>query len=116
MLIKSKEHLCQQDGDYCIKPKEILLFYDVNSVEGFNLRRDVYIRIANLVKQINNLRIEFRLKLVLPPWHNLNHWKNKNIKQFRLDWKNFFDINSLQEYISAIELSDLTFGKKLLKI
>ena len=34
------------------KPKRYLL-YDCNPGEGFNLRRDVYIRITNLVRQLN---------------------------------------------------------------
>ncbi len=29
------------------------LFYDINPSEGFNLRRDVYIRIANLISSLN---------------------------------------------------------------
>ncbi|RNA15640.1 GDP-fucose O-fucosyltransferase 2 [Brachionus plicatilis] len=101
------EQLCQEQGEYCVKPREIFLFYDVNPVEGFNLRRDVYIRVANLVKQINSERRELRLNLVLPPWHNLYHWKTKQIDQSRLDWEYFFDINSLSQYIPVIELSDL---------
>ena len=32
---------------------EKYLFYDINPVEGFNLRRDVYLRIANLIDSLN---------------------------------------------------------------
>ena len=47
--------------DFCFKKDEYLsktryLLYDVNNVEGFNLRRDVYIRVATMV---NNLRYFF---------------------------------------------------------
>ncbi|CAB1347090.1 unnamed protein product [Coregonus sp. 'balchen'] len=41
------------------------LLYDVNPPEGFNLRRDVYIRMASLVK---TLRRHGDWVLVLPPW------------------------------------------------
>jgi hypothetical protein len=36
--------------------KNKYLFYDVNPSEGFNLRRDVYIRIANLVNNLNKYK------------------------------------------------------------
>ncbi|XP_076175466.1 O-fucosyltransferase 2 isoform X2 [Ptiloglossa arizonensis] len=81
------------------------VLYDVNPPEGFNLRRDVYIRVAvfikNLVKQDN----EFKWKLVLPPWGNLYHWQSKHIgSQTQLPWNTFFDIASLQKYVPVIEM------------
>ena len=33
------------------------LFYDVNPGEGFNLRRDVFMRVAVLVKKLNDLGV-----------------------------------------------------------
>lgn len=33
-------------------PSKRYLLYDCNPGEGFNLRRDVYIRMANLVKEL----------------------------------------------------------------
>ncbi|XP_076627644.1 O-fucosyltransferase 2 [Colletes latitarsis] len=81
------------------------IFYDVNPPEGFNLRRDVYVRVAvfmrNLIKQNN----KFKWKLVLPPWGNLYHWQSKHIgSQMQLPWNTFFDIGSLQKYVPVIEM------------
>ena len=45
------------------------ILYDTNPGEGFNLRRDVYIRIANLVKGLNEVEerestdVEYRVVL-----------------------------------------------------
>lgn len=81
------------------------ILYDVNPSEGFNLRRDVYIRIAVFLKKLIERDKEFQWQLVLPPWGNLYHWRNKNAKsQEYLSWGNFFDIVSLQSYIPVIEM------------
>lgn len=80
------------------------ILYDVNSPEGFNLRRDVFIRIAVFIKILIKQETEFKWKLVLPPWGNLYHWRSKNIGfQTQLPWNLFFDILSLQKYIPVIE-------------
>ncbi len=42
---------CSSSSDNNAEAK--YLFYDVNPSEGFNLRRDVYIRIATLVNKLN---------------------------------------------------------------
>uniref|UniRef100_A0A915D7K3 GDP-fucose protein O-fucosyltransferase 2 n=1 Tax=Ditylenchus dipsaci TaxID=166011 RepID=A0A915D7K3_9BILA len=42
------------------------LIYDINHGEGFNLRRDVYMRIANTVRQLREKGHNY--VLVLPPW------------------------------------------------
>ena len=77
------------------------LLYDVNPGEGFNLRRDVYMRVANLVKLLNE---DSPWVLVLPPWGRLYHWQSQNIEsQVKIPWKTFFDIPSLRSHIPVIE-------------
>ncbi|XP_064236306.1 GDP-fucose protein O-fucosyltransferase 2 isoform X2 [Aotus nancymaae] len=76
------------------------LLYDVNPPEGFNLRRDVYIRIASLLKTL--LKTE-EWVLVLPPWGRLYHWQSPDIHQVRIPWSEFFDLQSLNKNIPVIE-------------
>ncbi|XP_042093761.1 GDP-fucose protein O-fucosyltransferase 2 isoform X6 [Ovis aries] len=76
------------------------LLYDVNPPEGFNLRRDVYIRIASLLKTL--LKTE-EWVLVLPPWGRLYHWQSPDIHQVRIPWSDFFDLPSLNRNIPVIE-------------
>ncbi|GIY51518.1 GDP-fucose protein O-fucosyltransferase 2 [Caerostris darwini] len=114
--VQSSE-FCSADGieDSCDNSKshhstykrKRYLLYDVNPGEGFNLRRDVYMRIATLVKQLNQNDKTSLWILVLPPWGPLYHWKSRNVGfQSQIKWENFFDINSLQLYVPAIELED----------
>ncbi|KAK2577524.1 hypothetical protein KPH14_003615 [Odynerus spinipes] len=111
-----------QKYDFCEKPNQIMkieescrnsgrysnkryILYDVNPAEGFNLRRDVYVRIAVFVKNLNEKDKENEWYLVLPPWGNLYHWHSKDIgPQIQLPWGTFFDIISLQKYAPVIEL------------
>lgn len=81
------------------------LLYDVNDGEGFNLRRDVYIRMANLVVQLNR-RQQHHWTLVLPPWKRMYHWRSTHDQQFPLPWKAFFDIQSLNKLIPVMEYQD----------
>ncbi|XP_045396793.1 GDP-fucose protein O-fucosyltransferase 2 isoform X2 [Lemur catta] len=76
------------------------LLYDVNPPEGFNLRRDVYIRVASLLKTL--LKTEDWV-LVLPPWGRLYHWQSPDIHQVRIPWSEFFDLPSLNKNIPVIE-------------
>ncbi|XP_061463610.1 GDP-fucose protein O-fucosyltransferase 2 isoform X1 [Rhineura floridana] len=76
------------------------LLYDVNPPEGFNLRRDVYIRVASLIKTL--LKSEAWV-LVLPPWGRLYHWQSPDIHQIRIPWFEFFDVPSLSKNIPVIE-------------
>ncbi|XP_029071126.1 GDP-fucose protein O-fucosyltransferase 2 isoform X2 [Monodon monoceros] len=76
------------------------LLYDVNPPEGFNLRRDVYIRVASLLKTL--LKTE-EWVLVLPPWGRLYHWKSPDIRQVRIPWSDFFDLPSLSRNIPVME-------------
>lgn len=80
------------------------LLYDVNPGEGFNLRRDVYMRVANLVKMLNEHEPWI---LVLPPWGRLYHWQSRDIpNQMKIPWKHFFDLNSLALHVHVMEFED----------
>ncbi|XP_070980005.1 GDP-fucose protein O-fucosyltransferase 2-like isoform X1 [Oncorhynchus clarkii lewisi] len=79
------------------------LLYDVNPPEGFNLRRDVYIRMASLVK---TLRRHGDWVLVLPPWGRLYHWQSPDIHQTRILWGEFFSLTSLQGNVPVIEYEE----------
>ncbi|MBN3307913.1 OFUT2 fucosyltransferase, partial [Amia calva] len=77
------------------------LLYDVNPPEGFNLRRDVFIRMASLLKTL--LRAQGGWVLVLPPWGRLYHWQSPDIHQVRIPWADFFTVDSLGANIPVIE-------------
>ena len=85
------------------------LLYDCNPGEGFNLRRDVFLRIANLVKAMKS---DERCKndewvLVLPPWGRIGyHWKERDMEQSKIKWSHFFDVESINLYIPVIEFED----------
>lgn len=89
-------------------PSARYLLYDVNPPEGFNLRRDVYIRIASLLKTL--LKTE-EWVLVLPPWGRLYHWQSPDIHQVRIPWSDFFDLPSLNRNIPVIEYEQFIAGK-----
>lgn len=78
-----------------VSADEKYLLYDVSPNEGFNLRRDVYLRVARFAKEVG-------YTLVLPPWGPLPHWKGPS----GLMWENFFDIESLNNYTRVIEFRD----------
>jgi len=88
-------------------PKTKYIFYDVNPGEGFNLRRDVFMRIAILVRNLNIQQPDTRFILVLPPWGPLYHWQSQHIgDQSRLEWSQFFDTESLSYFVPVIELNE----------
>lgn len=84
----------------------IFLFYDVNSVEGFNLRRDVYIRMAVFTKFLRQQIGYENVKLVLPPFYQLYHWRvvQPSEPSRILFWNHFFDLDSLKKYTEVIDL------------
>ncbi|XP_018322951.1 GDP-fucose protein O-fucosyltransferase 2 isoform X2 [Agrilus planipennis] len=106
--------LCQED-DYCNKKGfcEVdlvsfrYLFYDVNPPEGFNLRRDVYLRFAVFANKMKNSKNENlrNIKLVLPPWSNLYHW-NTDLPDKQFPWSYFFDLESLKKFAPVIEMHE----------
>ncbi|XP_076268681.1 O-fucosyltransferase 2 isoform X2 [Rhynchophorus ferrugineus] len=77
------------------------------SLEGFNLRRDVYIRMAVLMHKLNKSRDPAlnSFKLVLPTWSHLVHWSYSEVPEF-LPWSTFFDMPSLQKFAPVMELHE----------
>ncbi|MFH4982918.1 hypothetical protein AB6A40_009627 [Gnathostoma spinigerum] len=75
--------------------------YDVNHGEGFNLRRDVFMRIANCVRKLQE--IGFNYILVLPPWGGMYHWDQPATK---LPWSTFFDVRSINDFVPVIEFGE----------
>lgn len=85
------------------------LLYDVNHGEGFNLRRDVHMRVTNLVRQLREAGQNWIL--VLPPWGGLYHWQSKELGyQTKIPWKTFFDLDSLNRFVPVIEFEDFLKG------
>lgn len=91
----------------------IFLFYDVNSVEGFNLRRDVYIRMAVFLKSLRKRHHYANSYLVLPPFYQLYHWNLVTPYRYRNDdintddvmfWNHFFDLPSMKRYTAILDL------------
>jgi peptide-O-fucosyltransferase len=52
----------------CAEARDRYLLYTVNPGEGFNLARDVYIRVASLMNKLNKESGD-KWTLVLPPWY-----------------------------------------------
>ncbi|XP_031626826.1 GDP-fucose protein O-fucosyltransferase 2 [Contarinia nasturtii] len=92
----------------------VFLLYDVNSVEGFNLRRDVYIRMAVFLKSLRHRRHYENSFLVLPPFYQLYHWNLASTFRYRskndindddiLFWNHFFDLESMKRYTAVIDI------------
>lgn len=93
--------LARFGGEKFSFPEQRFLLYDVNPGEGFNLRRDVYIRIVNTVRQLRDRGNDFIL--VLPPWRKLFHWRNLNVE---IPWRDLFNIESLRSFVPVIELDE----------
>lgn len=83
------------------------ILYDVNYGEGFNLRRDVFMRVAVMVKDLNQESKKYRYTLVLPPWGRLYHWQSRELPtQIRIPWSDFFDVASIRRFVSVMDLED----------
>lgn len=89
------------------------LLYDVNPMEGFNLRRDVYIRMAVFVESLRRHRNYENTFLVLPPFYQLYHWNIVTTNRYRsndinyedvIPWNHFFDLESMKRYTAVIDL------------
>lgn len=89
------------------------LFYDVNSVEGFNLRRDVYIRMAVFLKSLRRRNFFANSYLVLPPFYQLYHWNLASPNRYKTNdihtdeimfWNHFFDLDSMKRYTAVLDL------------
>ncbi|KAJ3648605.1 hypothetical protein Zmor_020398 [Zophobas morio] len=104
------EEVCLSDSQ-CAQDlsttKNRFLLYDVNPPEGFNLRRDVYMRFAILAHKLKLSKNEKlkHFRLVLPPWSHLYHWTyNPNPEQ--MPWGLFFDLESLKSFAPVIEMHE----------
>lgn len=83
------------------------ILYDVNYGEGFNLRRDVFMRVAVFVKHLNQVSKKYRYTLVLPPWGRLYHWQSRDLPtQIRIPWSDFFDVASIRRFVPVMDLED----------
>ncbi|CAL4144320.1 unnamed protein product, partial [Meganyctiphanes norvegica] len=91
------KEVLRKDGT---KKKARYLLYSVNPGEGFNLRRDVYMRVANLVHKLNEKE---HWILVLPPWAGIYHWHNDRGSGSISPWSFFFDILSLSKWVPVME-------------
>ena len=98
---------CTKDTCSPLLSSNYYLLYDVNHGEGFNLRRDVYIRMAHLVHALRERTSpESNWILVLPPWGPLYHWFSRNLQRSQLPWSLFFDVPSLSQFVPVIEFEE----------
>ena len=98
---------CTKDSCSSLTPSTYYFLYDVNHGEGFNLRRDVYVRMANLVHTLRERSSpESNWILVLPPWGPLYHWFSRNLQRTQLPWSLFFDLASLSHFVPVIEFEE----------
>ncbi|KAG8230145.1 hypothetical protein J437_LFUL010396 [Ladona fulva] len=109
-MITEKKNYCSRPNEnedtdcYSLSINERYFLYDVNPPEGFNLRRDVFMRVAVLIRK---LRKYGNWTLVLPPWDNLYHWRSDDVGgQRSLPWALFFDLDSIKKFIPVIEFED----------
>lgn len=113
--VASLDGFCDKEGHTCSDGRETyqkkLLFYDVNPPEGFNLRRDVYMRFAIMLAEARERGVKLNWHLVLPPWYNIYHWKYESYENKPYHWNMFFDLNSLKSYAPVLEMYEV-FGKK----
>lgn len=84
----------------------IYLLYDVNLFEGFNLRRDVHMRLVVFVRQMQR-RHGWNLRLVMPPFRQLPHWHDASGTSGDHEsvhfWNEFFDMPSMQSYANVLD-------------
>lgn len=82
---------------------DIYIMYSVNPAEGFNLRRDVYLRMAIFLKNLRSMKGYSNAHLVLPVFHHLYHWKS-HFRQTNMFWNHFFDLQSLKLYTNVLDM------------
>lgn len=92
---------------------KVFLFYDINPGEGFNLRRDVYIRLAVFMNFLRQQAGYKNAYLVVPPFRRLYHWKSQEIDQALMFWNHFFDLQSLKRYTSVLDIWEYFEIKRL---
>lgn len=82
------------------------IFYDINRAEGFNLRRDVYVRLAVFLRHLRQQDGFKNAKLVLPPFYHLYHWNEYDSASNQLFWNHFFDLDSLRDYTEVMDFPE----------
>ncbi|RZF37542.1 hypothetical protein LSTR_LSTR008580 [Laodelphax striatellus] len=116
----SSGQFCSKDGE-CSEESSLLprfILYDVNRPEGFNLRRDVYMRLAIFIREYAKT-FHQDVHLVLPPWHSLYHWQSPEEEvgsQKLLFWDNFFDVPSMKAFAPVIKMHEFLEGAKKFEI
>ena len=64
-------------------------------------------RIAVMVKKLNEESDRFTYTLVLPPWGPLYHWQTRTLgEQSKIPGKQFFDVPSISRYVPALDFED----------
>ncbi|EDV45480.2 GDP-fucose protein O-fucosyltransferase 2 [Drosophila erecta] len=91
----------------------VYILYDVNISEGFNLRRDVYIRMAVFVRRLQRRRRFRQVRLVLPPWPRLYHWHSQGLQQAGLAWSHFFHLASLRRYAPVLDYEEFLAEQRI---
>lgn len=87
-----------------ISETKVYVLYDINPGEGFNLRRDVYVRLVVFMKFLRQQPDFGNAYLVLPPFRRLYHWKSQEIDQTLTFWNHFFDMPSLKRYAPVLDI------------
>lgn len=92
-------------GDTCglQSRSQLFLLYRVRAGEGFNLCRDVYMRMAEVAVFLRQKGLD--VTLVLPVWGPLPHWRNDEAN-VNLSWSKFFHVPSLNLLTPVMEMSD----------
>jgi peptide-O-fucosyltransferase len=78
------------------RPGQRRLLYRVNPAEGFNLRRDAFLRAALLVRRLGP-----QWTLVLPPFLPTPHWRNAD--GGALPWSTFFAVERIAAVVPVVE-------------
>lgn len=100
-------HQCARPAPFA--PARIRLLYDVNPQEGFNLRRDVFMRLAVFVRHVRRTGGPgwANTKLVLPPFRHLPHWAIDDADDGSYGaphfWNEFFDLTSMRAYAPVLD-------------
>lgn len=67
------------------------------------MRRDVFIRMAVFIKSLKATTYP-NVRLVLPPFSELFHWRSRDLNQKHIFWNQFFDLDSLKLYTDVVDM------------
>lgn len=72
------------------------------------------------IKNLTRKKYYKNVKLVLPPFSNLYHWRSRDLKQTDLSWNNFFDLESLRNFTKVLDIweffDEIKTNKKKIEI